>query len=527
MSLVPASVAGDVLVATRFLLGLPGFLRRPLDGATARTIVRARLARRGDDFLDLARRFVYGTPGSPYRDLLRHAGCEYGDLERLVREEGVEGALATLLRRGVFLTIDEFKGRRPVVRGSARVEVAPATLVNPSIRLLFVAHSSGSRGPRTPVPLDLAFVRAHAVNRRLSLEARGALGWRHAVWGSPGGAEMSIVLRFAIAGTRLERWFTPPDSQRARMPLAYRLNALAMRAGGLLAGVRLPLPTPSAHLAIARWMADTLRAGATPHLKTYASMAVQLCELAAASGIDVAGTRFTLTGEPLTPARAESLARHGTRAAPDYGSNETGQVGEPCAAPGPVDDLHLLDDLHGVIQAGPGGQVHGLPPRALLVTSLRPTTPLVLLNVSMGDEAWLTTRSCGCPLEANGWRRHLHTVRSFEKLKTGGVTFHDTDVVRVLEERLPARFGGAPAHYQVVEEEDAQGVARLCILVDPAVGAVDLHAVAETFRQAFGDPAPWREPDVVRAVSALPRRTASGKILHLHRESTDAPSARS
>ena len=78
-----------------------------------------------------------------------------------------------------------------------------------------------------------------------------------------------------------------------------------------------------------------------------------------------------------------------------------------------------------------------------------------------------------------------------------------------------------------VYQEDAQGVARLCILVDPAVGAVDLPAVAETFRQAFGDPAPWREPDVVRAVSAPPRRTASGKILHLHRESTDAPSARS
>lgn len=519
MSRAATAVTGDVLVATRFLLGLPRFLSRPLDGGTARTIVRARLARRGDDFLDLARRFIYGTADSPYRALLRHAGCEYGDLERLVRAEGVEGALMTLFRHGVLLSIDEFKGRRPVVRGSARVDVAPAKLVNPSIRVLFVAHSSGSRGPRTPVPLDLAFVRDHAVNRRLSLEARGALGWRHAVWGSPGGAEMSIVLRFASAGARLERWFTPLDPRRANIPLPYRLNALAMRGGGLLAGALLPRPTPSAPLSIARWIESTLRAGATPHLKTYASMAVQLCEQAADAGIDVAGTRFTLTGEPLTPARVESLARQGTQAAPDYGSNETGQVGEPCAAPGPVDDLHLLDDLHGVIQAGPGGQVHGLPPRALLITSIRPTAPLILLNVSMGDEAWLTTRSCGCALEADGWRRHLHTVRSFEKLKTGGVTFHDTDVIQVLEELLPARFGGAPAHYQVVEDESAHGVARLSILVDPAVGAVDLPAVAETFRQAFGDPVPWREPGVVRAVSAPPRMTASGKILHLHRES--------
>ena len=35
MSRVPAALTGDVLVATRFLLGLPGFLRQPLDGATA------------------------------------------------------------------------------------------------------------------------------------------------------------------------------------------------------------------------------------------------------------------------------------------------------------------------------------------------------------------------------------------------------------------------------------------------------------------------------------------------------------
>jgi len=42
--------------------------------------------------------------------------------------------------------------------------------------------------------------------------------------------------------------------------------------------------------------------------------------------------------------------------------------------------------------------------------------------------------------------------------------------------------------------------------------------VAEAFRQACGDPPLWREADVVRAISAPPRPTASGKILHLHRD---------
>jgi hypothetical protein len=42
------------------------------------------------------------------------------------------------------------------------------------------------------------------------------------------------------------------------------------------------------------------------------------------------------------------------------------------------------------------------------------------------------------------------------------------------------------------------------------------------FRHAFGDPTPWRDPGIVRAISAPPRMTASGKILHLHRASPGA-----
>jgi hypothetical protein len=513
-----AAVAADARSAARLVRRLPGFLRRPIDGDTARETVARRLARRSDDFLAVARRFVYDSMASPYRRLLKHAGCEYGDLERLVRHDGVEGALTTLFRRGVFLTVEEFKGRRPVVRGSVRVELWPEQLVNPTARPLLVAHSSGSRGPRTRVPLDLRFVREHAVNRRLSLEARGALAWRHALWGSAGGSDMSILLRFAACGAPPERWFTPLDSRAPNLPLAHRVSALAVYWGSLLAGSPLPFPRPAALLSIARWMQHARQAGATPHLKAYVTVAMQVCEAAADVGIELTGAQLTLTGEPLTSARLATLARHGVAAASDYGSNETGQIGEPCGAPGAPDDVHLLDDLHAVIQPGAAGPAHGFSPRALLITSLRPTAPIVLLNVSMGDEAWITTRSCGCVLETAGLRRHLHAVRSFEKLMIAGRTFLDGDIVQVLEERLPARFGGTPAHYQLVESEGAAGEARLTILVDPAVGTVDLTAVADVFRRALGDPRAWREGDIVRAISAPPRATASGKILHLHRE---------
>ena len=106
----------DLRLAARFLRRVPGHLRRPLTVARAATIVQERRARREADFLELVTRTVYADPDSPYRRLLDLAGCERGDLEQLVRAEGVEGALHVLFRQGVYLTVDEFKGRRAARR---------------------------------------------------------------------------------------------------------------------------------------------------------------------------------------------------------------------------------------------------------------------------------------------------------------------------------------------------------------------------------------------------------------------------
>ena len=97
----------DVVLAARFLRQLPGFLRHPLTLPEARAILARRLERREADFLELVRDVVYASARNPYHQLLRLAGCEYGDVERLVRADGVEGALVRLYRHGVYLTVDE------------------------------------------------------------------------------------------------------------------------------------------------------------------------------------------------------------------------------------------------------------------------------------------------------------------------------------------------------------------------------------------------------------------------------------
>ena len=302
----------------------------------------------------------------------------------------------------------------------------------------------------------------------------------------------------------------------------YRWSTRLQRLGSLLVG--LPLPAPEyvpvdEPLPIARWMAATLRAGRTPHLWTFPSSAMRLCQMARQAGVDLRGAQFTFSGESMTRARLDVLREVGAHAQPLYGSSETGLLGYGCLAPGDADEFHLASDLHALIQPGPG-----FPrPRSLFVTSLRSTARVMLLNVSLGDEAELTSRACGCPLERLGWTQHLRTVRSFEKLNTGGIALLDSDVITVLEETLPVRFGGGPTDYQLLEDEARDGRPRLRLLVHPSIGPVDEASVADTFLRAIGEGSgverlvelQWRQAGLPIIERRAPRAAASGKIRHL------------
>ena len=100
----------------RLARDLPAFIRRTMTLDEAAERVRRRIASREQTFLSLVERAIYGHRPSPYRELLRCAGCELGDFKRLVTGEGIEGALRVLADRGVYVTFDELKGRRPAER---------------------------------------------------------------------------------------------------------------------------------------------------------------------------------------------------------------------------------------------------------------------------------------------------------------------------------------------------------------------------------------------------------------------------
>jgi hypothetical protein len=456
-----------------------------------------------------------------------HAGCEPGDLAQLVQSEGLEGALERLFASGVYLSCTEFKGRTPVARGSLSFTVEQADLIRPDAVVHGLSESSGSRGAPTAVPIDLAFIRDHAINTHLSLHAHDGAEWSHAHWGVPGGTSVTNPLEFAVGGTPPERWFTPVSLKEPGLHPRYRLGARAMWISSLLSGVPLPLATLAPlddPRPIVRWARDVLARGDVPHLWTFASSAVLVCEAAKAAGIDISGARFTTGGEPTTAARRRAIEDVGAHALPRFGATETDIIAFACRRPGAPDDQHFFHDRHAVIQAGQGNGA-GLPPTAILLTSLLRSAPIMMLNVSMGDQAELAPRECACPMEALGWHTHIHRIRSFEKLTAGGIQFLDVDVIRVLEEVLPARFGGAPTHYQLVEQPDAEGARpSVRLFIHPDVGPLDPGEVAEFFLSAIGGgdsgerlmELQWRGGRVLQVERQAPVRTGSGKILHLY-----------
>ena len=525
-----AIAASEFQAGLRFLTGLPRFIRRTIDPAEARTVTRRRLAQREPDFLANVERSVFSHPGSPYRRLLNLAGCELGDLRRLVAHEGLEGALATLFRAGVYLSVDEFKGRRPIVRGSSSFSIRTVDLANPTISQVLVGRSGGSRGAGTPYGMNLEFLRDRAYQRCLQLDALGAAGLRVATWGVPGGTTIGQLLQYCICGAAPERWFSQVDPATPGLQARYRWSVRLLRLGARFGGVRVPRPEHiplDDPLPIARWMTDVLRSGGTPYLYTFASAAVRVCRAAEQAGLTLRGAWFSLGGEPITAARLAVLQRVGARGISNYSIGETGRIGQSCLAPAAPDDLHVLSDLVALIQPGADQTDAHLSPRALLVTTLSANAPLVVLNVSMGDEADLSHRQCNCPYQELGYPLHLSYVRSFEKLTAAGMTFSDISVIRVLDETLPASFGGGPTDYQLVEVEDEHGLPRLHLLAHPALGPLDETSLRETFLHAIAQgegpervmALQWRQGNLLTVRREPPRPTASGKILHLRQES--------
>jgi len=526
---------GDLKAGAKFAASLPAFLHRKITPETARLIQTARLRRREAAFLKIVKRTVFENPTSPYLALFRNAGCEYGDLVRLVGDDGLEAALGRLLAAGVYLTVDEFKGRCELRRGGTASRTGPGFLRNPLSSRGVTSKSGGSRGTGTSLLIDFNFIADCAVNTCLLLEAHGGSDWIKADWETPGGGALFRLLKLSRFGRPPARWFSQLDPASTELHPRYLWSARVLRWVSVLSAAPLPAvrhapldrPVP-----IVSWMRKVLETGRTPLLFTFPSSAVRIALAAADLGLVLEGARFLIGGEPVTEARLKTVRAAGAQLIPRYGSIECGPISYGCLAPIEADDTHVNSDLHAVVQAGPGGPPAGLPPQAIFLTGLSAWAPYVLINVNLGDGAVLERRRCGCPLEKAGLGIHLRSIRSFEKLTGAGMTFQDADIIRVLETDFPSRFGGAATDYQIIEGEGEKGEPLLELLIHPRLGPVDEAAAAGFLLERIGRGSgvekvmglTWKAAGIVRVERRPPVAGPTGKILHLRveRRRTDA-----
>ncbi len=521
------TTTAELRAAGSFLSGLRPFLKRRLPLAEVRSRLGQQMETRTRTFAEVLQRAVFEYPSSPYRKLFGWAGIEFGDVAAMLEKGGLEETLERLHDAGVFLSLEEFKGRRAILRPGLELPVRAEDFDSPLSARQYQARTGGSGGRPRTILVGLDLLEHESAYHALFFAAHAAGARPLALWlpAPPGAVGIKNALIRARLGQPVNRWFS--HSRPGDAPFRHRAFARATRIAAGLAGARIPSPefTPADDVGrVTSWLADNRHAGVAPVLVTTPSSAVRACTDAVDRGIDIGGTLFVLVGEPFTQSKAAVVAAARCAAASHYAMVEAGMIGLACAAPQSVDDVHLVSDKVATIQRRHAVGGNGSTIGALFHTTLLPASPKVMLNVESGDFGVLEERECGCGMLPSGYYRHLHTIRSYEKLTSEGMHFLGVDLLHLVEQVLPARFGGHPTDYQFIEREE-RGLPSVTLVVSPSVGELDAEEVVRTTMQQLRQlgigqrlmAEVWTGAETLRMERGSPRLTPGGKIQPLHK----------
>jgi hypothetical protein len=504
--------------------GFRDLLRAPRPGNTAE-LIRASLENRASNFLDLARRVIFANPANPYHQMFRLAGCEYGDLEAAVNRDGLETALAAVHRNGVYLAHDEFKLKMPIVRSGQTIAADERSFRNPLTTGGITGWSGGSRSAGTQSQISARAYAYREAYDQLMVEEFGLTSRRLILLKPilPAIDGMANFTRAARLGCTLDRWYSP--IARSADSTHYRLATYSLVAMARLYGVRLPFPTDLAandFSPVARWIAGRRREGMASTVIGYASPATRVAAAALEHGLSIEGTEFIVGGETLTDGKRSVIESAGARVFPRYSISEFGAIGHSCRQITRGDCVHLFTDSIAMIEHRRPAPFSGAPLNSLLFTNLQLHAPNVLINVEMDDAGVSGKAECDCRFTQLGFTTVLRDISSFGKLTGHGVTLVGTEVLQLLELTLPARFGGSPTDYQLVERDGA-GQARFLLHVGRRVPLDSTSEVKHFFlhelRQCHGGQIAsrlWRDAEAFEVVHQDPIPTGRGKILSLH-----------
>jgi len=514
----------EAIYYSRMALGIYRFLRTtPLPNPEA--VIRHQLENRAPTFLNTARQVIFSNPRNPYHEMFRLAGCTFEDLAQGVTKDGLEATLAVLHRQGVYLTHDEFKGQAPIVRAGWHIPAQTRDFRNPLVTGLMESRSSGSRskGTRTPRSTeDQLYVEAHLqlLDRELGLSGRPHIEVKPIL---PSTTGLGSCLRAHRRGHRVERWFAVGGAWRDSGHYRWLTQGLVWFGNLLGAGAPSPTYLPQNDFApVAMWIARRRAEGAACVVRSYTSSAVRVAAAALERGLDIHGTMFVVAGEALTEAKRAVIEKAGAELCTVYAITEVGTVGRACRQMKTGDCVHLLQDGLAVISRRRLAPLSDVEVDALLFTNLLPFAAHVLINAEMGDSGVIEPARCDCLFSRMGFTQQVRGIRSYGKLTGQGMTLVGTDIVRILEEVLPARLGGAAGDYQLVEHEGATQT-QLTLRVSPRVGIASPEKARECFlteiRRFHGGALAarmWSHAEGVDVAIAEPLSTRTGKVLLLH-----------
>ncbi|MCL4401185.1 MAG: hypothetical protein M1436_00775, partial [Acidobacteria bacterium] len=151
--------------------------------------------------------------------------------------------------------------------------------------------------------------------------------------------------------------------------------------------------------------------------------------------------------------------------------------------------MHLFRDALAAIVHARQAPLTDVRVDSLLFTTLLPFAPHVFINVEMDDSGTIGRAECDCAYSRAGLTDCIRDVGSFGKLTGQGITLVGSDIVRIMEEVLPARFGGHPGDYQLVEREGAFQT-QITLRISPRAGVPSAEKVRRFFlcqvRQCYG-----------------------------------------
>lgn len=442
---------------------------------------------RDQQFLNLVRDTVFNQPSCPYLKLLRHVGCEFNDVQDMVNNNGLEGALHQLAEAGVWVSHDEMKGREPVRRGSAVFHFKDSDFDNPIILPQFFNATSGSSGPRTRVGISLKHYEEQLLHTSLSSVFNSISNAETGLWLPPSEWAFSRLLRFARLGFVPARWFSQVPLRPPITPIKTLIRLLGFKV--VLHTCQVPVPWPilvesTKPSPVADWLCSVLRIGRGAVLVTYPSSAVRLCLWSEKKGMTLKGTVLIVAGESISRVNRETIEKSGAVCLPLFGTTESGESAEACLCAISPDDMHIYSHKFALIGRNLNfGTENG--EKALLFTSLGTASPKIFLNAETGDVGIIEERACGCPWGDLGYNTHVRNVWSYAKLTAEGMTLPGSSIFRILEEDMPSILGGSPGDYQLVLEPDSAGLNNYLLSINPSVGFLDTDNTREIFIKAL------------------------------------------